>query len=77
MAEKITLADGKPVVFPVDFTATEITYARTFTNFNNGGTGGWNTIVLPFEATPTINGANIDWFHSKNDASGRDRKSVV
>lgn len=71
VAEKITLTDGKPVVFPVDFTATEITYARTFTNFNNGGTGGWNTIVLPFEATPTLDGANIDWFHSKNDASGR------
>lgn len=71
VADKITLTDGKPVVFPVDFTATEITYARTFTNFNNGGTGGWNTIVLPFEATPTLDGANIDWFHSKNDASGR------
>ena len=71
VAEKITLADGKPVVFPVDFTATEITYARTFTNYNNGGTGGWNTIVLPFEATPTLDGANIDWFHSKSDASGR------
>lgn len=71
VAETITLADGKPVVFPVDFTATEITYARTFTNYNNGGTGGWNTIVLPFEATPTLDGANIDWFHSKSDASGR------
>ena len=71
VAEKIKLADGKPVVFPVDFTATEITYARTFTNYNNGGTGGWNTIVLPFEATPTLDGANVDWFHSKSDASGR------
>lgn len=71
VAETITLADGKPVVFPVDFTATEITYARTFTNYNNGGTGGWNTIVLPFEATPTLDGTNIDWFHSKSDASGR------
>ena len=70
-AEKITLVDGKPVVFPVAFTAQEITFARTFTNYNNGGTGGWNTIVLPFEATPTLDGANIDWFHSKSDASGR------
>ena len=71
VAEKITLVDGKPVVFPVAFTAQEITFARTFTNYNNGGTGGWNTIVLPFEATPTLDGANIDWFHSKSDASGR------
>ena len=71
VAEKITLVDGKPVVFPVAFTDQEITFARTFTNYNNGGTGGWNTIVLPFEATPTLDGANIDWFHSKSDASGR------
>lgn len=69
-ADKITLVDGKPAAFPVGFTASEATYTRTFTNFNNGGTGGWNTIVLPFNAKVTVEGESVDWFHKKSE-SGR------
>ena len=72
VAEKLTLTDGSPVVFPVEFTAEEAVYTRTFTNFNNGTDQGWNTIVLPFEAKVRIEGESkdLDWFHSKSD-SGR------
>jgi len=66
-AEKLTLSDNSPAVFPIEFTAQEASYARTFTNYNNGGTGGWNTIVLPFEAKATLNGEVIDWFHSASE----------
>lgn len=72
VAEKLTLTDGSPVVFPVEFTAEEAVYTRTFSNFNNGTDQGWNTIVLPFEAKVRIEGESkdLDWFHSKSD-SGR------
>jgi len=72
VAAKLTLTDGSPVVFPIDFTAEEAVYTRTFTNFNNGTDQGWNTIVLPFEAKVRIEGESkdLDWFHSKSD-SGR------
>ena len=70
VAEKLTLVDESPVVFPIDFTAQEATYKRTFEKFNNGDDQGWNTIVLPFAARVTVDGSNVDWFHSKSE-SGR------
>ncbi len=67
VAEKITLTDGKPVVFPVDFTADEISYTRIFEKGNNGDDQGWQTIVLPFNAKVTVDGNPQDWFHSKSE----------
>jgi hypothetical protein len=68
-ADNITLQDGYDFYSPIDFTATSISYTRTF---NNGatGTGGWNTICLPFEVSSVnCEGFNdpIDWFHNAND----------
>lgn len=70
VAEKIVLTDDAPVAFPVDFTANNISYTRTFTQGNNGDNKGWQTIVLPFDAQVTEGGKALDWFHSKSD-SGR------
>lgn len=67
VAEKITLTDGKPVVFPVEFTADEISYTRIFEKGNNGDDQGWQTIVLPFNAKVTVDGNPQDWFHSKSE----------
>lgn len=67
-AETITLTDGKDFFAPVDFTATSIEF--TFLNDRwADGTGGWNTIMLPFKVTQvTANGTPIDWFHSSTDS---------
>lgn len=67
-AETITLTDGKDFCAPVDFTATSIEF--TFINDRwADGTGGWNTIMLPFGVTQvTANGTPIDWFHSSTDS---------
>ena len=69
-AEKITLVDGYPIAIPVDFTAQEAAYTRTFTKGNNGNDQGWTTIVVPFDAKATVDGQNVDWFRSKSE-SGR------
>ena len=72
VAEEITLEDGYPCLVPIDFTAGNISYTRTFTKGYQGeGTASnWSTIVLPFEVqTITNKTANkvIDWFHSDTD----------
>lgn len=65
-AEELNLVDGKPVAFPVSFTAAEATYSRPMTDDN------WNTIVVPFAATVKVEGedADIDWFR-RGEANGR------
>ena len=65
-AEELNLVDGKPVVFPVAFTAANATYTRQMENDN------WNTIVVPFAATVKVEGedADIDWFR-RGEANGR------
>lgn len=68
VAEKITLAEGKPIAFPTDFTATEISYTRTFTVGNNGDGMGWQTIVLPFSAKVSVDGKDQPWFKSDDDS---------
>lgn len=67
-AAKITLAEGKPVAFPTSFTATEISYTRTFTVGNNGDGKGWQTIVLPFSAKVSVDGKDQPWFKSDDDS---------
>ena len=69
-AVNIVLEDGNDFYTPIDFTATKISYTRTFTTGANKTTGGgWNTIVLPFDVTAVKKKgtADIDWFHSSGD----------
>ena len=68
----IILKHGYDFYAPYRFTASDISYERTFTRGRHAGqVGGWNTMVLPFAATDvTADGASIDWMHSKNDAKG-------
>ena len=66
-AEKIKHVDGYPIAIPADFTAQEATYTRTFTKGNNGDDQGWTTIVVPFDAKATVDGQNVEWFHSKSE----------
>lgn len=67
-AESITLTDGNAFYSPIDFTATTVSYSRTF-SVAAAGTSGWNTIMLPF----TVSAINcnvigtVDWFHSAGD----------
>jgi len=63
VAASIVLEDNaNGFVTPVDFTATKVTYTRTFDKFYNGGKG-WTTIVLPFAATKVENreGTTLPW----------------
>lgn len=63
----LTLTDGNGFYSPVDFTATKATYTRQFTQAATG-TGGWNTIVVPFNVSTVKQGSKvIDWFHSGSD----------
>jgi len=66
-AERVTLTDGYDFYSPISFTATAISYNRTF-SVAAAGTSGWNTILLPFEvAQVTCGGNTVDWFHSGDD----------
>lgn len=66
-AATLTLTDGQGFYAPKQFTATKATYTRQFTNAANG-TGGWNTIVVPFNVSTVKQGSKvIDWFHSSSD----------
>ena len=71
-AETITLVDGNDFFTPQTFTASEISYERTFTQgHNNKVRSGWSTIVLPFQPTKVTNatdGKQIDWFRSSADS---------
>lgn len=73
-AQQITLEDGYDFLSPIDFTASEISYKRTFTQGHNGKSAeGWSTLVLPFDVTPdmvTASGIPTNWFASDSD-SGR------
>ena len=68
-AENIQLTD-ESIGFmpPIDFTASQISYERTFTQGTDGTGSGWTTIVLPFDVDKVMVGEKeIDWFHSKSD----------
>ena len=71
-AESVVLQDGCDFYTPQTFTASEISYERTFTQgHHNGVRTGWSTIVLPFAPTRVTNatdGATIDWFRSSSDS---------
>ncbi len=72
-AGSITLTDGNNFYSPVEFTATNIEF--TYNNTKQAdGTGGWNSIILPFDVTKvTAYGEEIDWFHSASDTGNNKR----
>ena len=72
-AENIQLTD-ESIGFmpPIDFTASQISYERTFTQGTDGTGSGWTTIVLPFDVDKVMEGENeIDWFHSSSEPGKR------
>ena len=67
-AATLALQDGHDFYTPVPFTATNVSYTRTFTLAANG-TSGWNTILLPFDVSSVsceVIGT-VDWFHRYSD----------
>lgn len=71
-SDNITLTDGYSFATPEKFTATNISYTRTFTKGYRADGTGWTTICLPFdvESVKVKNGSTttaIDWFHSNTD----------
>lgn len=53
---------------PIDFTATKISYKRTFTTGATAMGGGWNTLMVPFAVNAVkVGGSAIDWFKSSSD----------
>ena len=74
-ADQITLVDGHAFYSPVNFTAQNITYTRTETNYLDKDTQkGWTTLVLPFapDGCKTIlDNADypLTWFNSAEDTN--------
>lgn len=67
-ASSISLSDGSNFVVPINFTAENVSYARTFTIGTNGQGAGWTTLILPFDVDMvTVGGKQKDWFHSAED----------
>lgn len=75
VADNLTLEDGHDFYTPVAFTATNVSYTRTFT-VAAAGDKGWNTIMLPFTVSTitvrsVVDGSPVDnpvdWFHSATD----------
>jgi hypothetical protein len=71
-ADNISLQDGYDFYSPISFTASKISYTRTFTKGTTGGDDGeWSTIVLPFKpSSVTVDSKSIDWFHTSSDVLG-------
>ena len=66
-ATNIILTDGYDFYPPIDFTALNISYCRTFAN-GTDGTGGWSTLMLPFEVSRIeSNGTALDWYHNADE----------
>ncbi len=67
VAEKISLKSGYDFIAPKSFTAEEISY-QLIPTIGSTGSGGWQTMVLPFAVQFThCNNETIDWFHSAVD----------
>ena len=69
-AEMITIDDALEFQSPIDFTAENIEYKRTFTAGYDGTNPNWSTVVVPFDVNTVTNNAtqkDIDWFHSNSD----------
>lgn len=74
-ADQITLVDGHAFYSPVNFTAQNITYTRTETNYLDKDTQkGWTTLVLPFAPAgckTILDNADypLTWFLSAEDTN--------
>ncbi|MBR6980835.1 MAG: C10 family peptidase [Prevotella sp.] len=70
-ASKVALEHGHGFCSPIDFTADEISYTRTFdTGHNNKTNEGWSTISLPFAVESdnvSIDGESTTWFQTDDD----------
>ena len=70
-ANKISLTDGYPYYSPVDYTAKDITFVKTFYEGNVNGKYKWATICLPFSPSViTSKGVAYDWCHGTDDSYG-------
>ena len=70
--ENLAITDGYDFATPFAFTASDVTYTRTFTTGYDRDGNGWSTITLPFDVNNTMvvwNGAAypIDWFRGSDD----------
>lgn len=74
-ADQITLVDGHAFYSPINFTAQNITYTRTETNYLDKDTQkGWTTLVLPFAPAgckTILDNADypLTWFLSAEDTN--------
>ena len=70
-AAKIVLTDNQYFYCPKEFVADEISYSRTISRTSDGKKG-WETIVLPFDATSIRNATDNAWLTlvSDDDNSG-------
>lgn len=69
-AESISITDDEEFYTPVDFTAQNVSYKRTFESGFNGDEAApaWSTIMLPFDVENiTCEDRQLDWFHSEDD----------
>lgn len=68
-AAKVNINSAKPFYAPEAFTATEISFTKTFTNgIAKDGAPYWYTIVLPFEVNNVKQDTkNLKWFKSATD----------
>ena len=67
MAKNITWKSGYSVMVPFTFDAENISY-ETVPSIGSTGTGGWQTIALPYDVSSvTADGSPIDWFRSSRD----------
>ncbi len=66
---ELNLEDGYDFYTPINFTAKKANYKRTFINGNDGTTGNWETLMLPFDATSVTksNGSELGWFTDKSE----------
>lgn len=70
---QLNLVDGAPFYAPEEFEANTVTYTRT-PAIATDGTGGWETLIIPFAATKVMNltdNQEIDWHRSASD-TGKD-----
>ena len=75
-AESITLTDtGLGFYTPVDFTAAQISYTRTFDKgfepTDDSFGKNWSTVTLPFTVqTVTVGDESVSWMKNADDAAG-------
>lgn len=67
-ATSITIDDASDFFSPINFTAGNISYTRTFTT-PAGGKSGWTTLMLPFNVSSVTceDLGDVDWFRNSSD----------